>query len=296
MTEGQFRRERLSAESIRGVRYYHTPSGGFYPSVTSILGVQEKKALSSWKVKNVAELAVNKLNDWTTVQDNSGNLQVVTRLGDQAAIDWLKKATDYNTDARDAGEIVHKIWEDLALGREPFVPIGFEFAVEQWKRFNEDFEVEVFAVEPEVWNDTYMYAGSLDACYRIRARGWWVPETDDTSGVDWNQWQTVVADVKSGNGLYGSTAYQCMMYAKAEKMIHPDKGVIDMPEITATAGIWVRPSGYAFYPLDMSDDTWKHIVAARRMFVQHNNDWSLRGKAINPNAIKSAGPAPVVPR
>lgn len=299
MIEGTFRRERLgtvtndpnTGRRLTG-RHYQTPEGNIYPSVTTVLGVQDKPALGGWKVKNVAELAVNKLEDWVKVEDG----KPVTRLGDAAAIDWLKKATDYNSDARDAGEIVHKIFEDAALGREPFVPEGFEFALEHWKRFNEDFEVEVIAVEPEVYNDTYQYAGSLDAMYRLRARGWWTPETDDTSGVNWNEWQTVVADVKSGNGLYGSTAYQCMMYAKAEKMIHPTQGVIPMPEVTAIAGIWVRPSGYAFYPLDMSEGTWKHIVAARRMYIQHGKDWNLRGRAINPNAVKSAGPAPVVPR
>lgn len=275
MTE-VFHRARLNARYHKGNRLYTTPEGDEFPSVTSVLGVENKKTLNTWKLKRALAWAKE-------------NPEVISAMP-QAALDKIADdIPNYGNNAAASGEIVHKIWEDLALGREPFIPAGFEEVPEHWKRFNEDFEVETIAVEPEVYNNTFQYAGSLDALYKIRARGWWTPETDDTSGVDWNEWQTVVLDVKSGNGLYGSTAIQCCAYAKAEKLIHPHEGVIDMPEVTATAGLWVRKSGYAFYPLAFDDRVWRHFVAARRLWMIHGNDWGLRGRPINPNALKSPG-------
>lgn len=262
--------------SQRSERWYQTPEGNRYPSVTTILGVENKKALNTWKVKQTLRWAKNNPGTMTElpIEQLEKMAYDIPNLGNSSAA---------------SGEIVHRIFEELALGRDAHVPEGFESAADAWRRFNEDFEVEVIAVEPEVYNDTMQYAGSLDALYRMRARGDWYVYSGE--GTNWGEWQTVVADVKSGNGLYGSTAIQCMAYGKAEKLIMPGEGVIDMPEVTAIAGIWVRPGGYAFYPLEFSERVWRHFAALRRVHLLHNADWQLRGKAINPNAVKSAGSA-----
>jgi genome maintenance exonuclease 1 len=51
--------EDLKAEIIDGKRYYTTPSGNIYPSVTSILSILSAEAISDWKTKVGKEQAEN---------------------------------------------------------------------------------------------------------------------------------------------------------------------------------------------------------------------------------------------
>ena len=50
-----------------GVRYYQTPSGNRYPSITTILGAQSKQAIIDWR-KKIGEEAANKISKAATTR------------------------------------------------------------------------------------------------------------------------------------------------------------------------------------------------------------------------------------
>lgn len=263
-----FSRERVNEVKIKGQRHYELPNGQLVPSVTTFLNVLPKPALDKWKLKTIATWAVENKSAWTN-------------LPNEAAVDVLQKSLWYDTKARDDGDIAHHILEMRAIGREVDVPPGYEGASRAWDLITEEFEVEVLYAEPQLLNYTLGYAGSADIILRYRRRA------DGPSG----KWKTVVGDWKSGNGLFGSTAYQLMSYAQAEKLLTPDGQEVDMPEIDGTLGIWVRPNGVAIYPMEYSQDVWDVVRCARRLFDLTKNEWNYRGKPINSNPIKSKGPA-----
>lgn len=267
MTEN-FSRERVSEVMKKSGRHYEVPSGDVVPSVTTFLKVLPKPALDTWKLKTVATWAVRNQEAWE-------------KLPEEAAVKVIKDSVWYDTSARDNGDIAHHVLEMRAIGREVDVPAGFEGASRAWDLITEEFEVEVLYAEPQLVNYTLRYAGSADAIMRMRRR----------SEGEGGKWKTYVVDWKSGNGLFGSTAFQLMAYAQAEKLLTPDGQEVDMPEIDGTLGVWVRPNGVAIYPMEYSQDVWDVVRCARRLFDLTSNDWKYRGKPLNTNPIKSRGPA-----
>jgi len=261
-------RPRVNETVVNGKRHYELPNGDVVPSVTTFLDVLPKPALTTWKVKSTAEFAVDHVDAWAKV-DETGT--IVTRGPRDAAVDMLKNATQYDTGARDRGSIVHKILEDFSLGKTPVVPKGFERVAEVWEQINKDFEIEVLHVEPQLINYTQRYSGSTDAIYRVNGK-------------------LTLLDFKAGGGLYGSTAYQTTAYARCEWILTHEGELLPMPEIEQLIGFWVRPSGYAAFPLEYSQDTWDIVRAARRIYDLTGKEWNYRGRPMNPNALKSKGP------
>ena len=51
----------LPTENIDGKRYYITPTGEKYPSVTSVTGLLNKEAIKKWR-KRVGEEQANKIS------------------------------------------------------------------------------------------------------------------------------------------------------------------------------------------------------------------------------------------
>jgi len=275
-----FKRERLNAINVKGKRYYETPRGTMEPSVTTFLGVLPKAALDNWKLKTVAEFAVNNVNDWAKADEN-GNL--VTRMPLDATIDTIKKGPGYDSRARDAGELVHKIAEDVLLGKTPYVPAGYEMVAGYINEFVKEFDVKLIAAEPQLINYEVGYAGSADLLASLTLH----------TGERVN----AVLDYKSGSGIYGSVAYQCSAYAHAETIIDVEAGgvervIIDtIGAITHCFGVWVRKSGWAIYELENSEDVWKTVQAAKYIFESTSNEWGLRSKPLNVSPIRSAGTA-----
>lgn len=251
--------EKLNAVYRYGKRFYPLPSNGIeVPSVSTFLNVLPKPALDKWKLKQVAEAAVKFHDNWYG-------------LPDEAAVDLLVGGKLGSTKARDNGDVVHKIFEDLATGAEPHVPEGFERVRVMWERFLNEFEVKVEAAEPQLMNYNLMYAGSADLIVTI-------------NGV------TGILDYKSGSGIYGSTAYQTKAYGMCDKMLDPVTGrEIDAIPVTAAWGFWIRKAGYALYPLQFDDEIGTVVRAARALFDRVNNDWGYRGKPINPQPIRTKG-------
>ena len=271
----------------KGGRFYFNPRGGdSLPSVTTIGKVFPAPQLDRWIKNRDKEEFVN----W--VVKNRGVLNMLGPdgqfiLNDESMSEMLKALKFFDSTATDAGNLVHNIFENLLLGRTPDVPPGWECVLELFKRFTEDYEYEVIAVEPQLLNHTFEYAGSADAILNMRLRG-----SDEPMRI-------TVIDWKSGSGLYGSVARQTCMYARAEFMIDPITGKeIPAPKVVQARGVWLRPSGYACKPLVIDDDVWIDCRAAIRVYRSHlRGDWHLVGRPENPNPIKSKGRDwPVLPK
>lgn len=252
-------RERLNEVFVNKQRHYELRNGDLVPSVTTFLNVLPKPALEKWKLKTVSEWAFDHQPSWTG-------------LPKEAAVDVIKNSAFYDTSARDYGDIAHRILEMRAVDKPVDIPSGFEGASNAWDEFTSDFEVEVVYVEPQLVNHEQKYSGSADLIATVNG-------------------ELALIDHKSGNGLYGSTAYQLTAYAMCDTVVTGDGEDIPMPEITRTYGLWVRPGGYALYPMEFSQDTWDVVRAARLLYDLTKNDWKYRGKAVNPNPVRSAGKA-----
>lgn len=271
-----YNRPRLNEQRVGGKRFYETKQGILVPSVTTFLDALDKPHLDRWKVKREREGII----EW--VLQNRALLAAVNDertapMVDNVSLEALLKGLSFfNSTATDTGNLVHRIFEELLLGREPHIPLGWECVLKVWEQFNADFEFEVIAVEPQLTNYTLGYAGSADAILKIKRRG--SDEPAEITVVDW----------KSGTGVYGSVAYQTMAYAKAETMLDLETGEeIEAPKATALMGVWLRPNGYAAYPLEYSDRVWYTVRAARYAFETMKDEWSLRGKPLNEGAVKS---------
>ena len=269
MTEVIAERTRLNEVQINGKRHYELSNGDVVPSVTTFLDVLPKPALDKWRVKVTAEYAIDKVDDWAKL-DATSQL-IVPRMPRDATVDMMKGAPYSDTSARDNGNIVHKIFEDLFVGREPLVPKGFERAVDLFEQFNKDFEIEVLYIEPQLVNEKLKYSGSTDGIFRINGK---------LTVIDW----------KAGRGLYGSTAYQATAYARCEYIVTETGEEVEMPQVDQLMGVWLRSSGYAPYPLEYSQDTWDVVRMARRLYDLTAREWDYRGKPMIANALKSPGP------
>lgn len=265
----QAERLRVNEVTRRGQRHYELPNGDTVPSVTTFLGVLPKPALLNWKVKSTAEWAVKQVNKWAEYDETSNT--VIPRLPFDATVDMVKRATEYDTTARDNGSIVHKILEDLFLGRDPVIPQGFERVGDVYEDIIKDFDIEPMFIEPQLINYTHRYSGSTDAIFRVNGK---------VTLLDW----------KAGNGLYGSTALQTTAYARCEVILTEEGVEVSMPTVEQLFGVWVRPSGYAMFPLEYSQDTWDAVRAARRIYDLTAREYDWRGRPVNPNPIKSSGP------
>ena len=121
--------QRLPRRNVNGSRLYETPDGSFYPSVTTITGQMNKKAIQEWRA----------------------------RVGE-------KKANEITKVAAARGTSVHKLCEHYILGtmddvkimpsnREMFTSMANHLAEKVGK---------VYAVEGFLYSDFLRSAGQVD--------------------------------------------------------------------------------------------------------------------------------------
>lgn len=276
---------RRAARTYKGDRFYEQPGTGLEaPSVTSFLKVLPKPALEKWKREQAVRWVIENIDIFQRELERGKTVDNLVTMA--------MSAQHSTFDAAASGDVAHKIMEDSALGEEPHIPVGYGSVPEVWKDFVEEFGVEVFAVEPLIHNYTQGYSGSAD----LIAYGYWPRfnfeggefEATVTKGL-------AVIDYKTGKGLYGSTAYQNTAYAMGETYETPDGEELELPAVDLSFGFWLRPSGWALYPLAYNDDTKTVVRAARALYDRTQSDWKYRGKPANKRPIRSPGEAwPVV--
>lgn len=130
------------------------------PSVTTILKLEDKSALVQWAVNLTVDWAVK---NWMTLASRSE--------------EDAKKTAQYRwRDVRDerafVGTGVHDTIESEHVGSWDFPELDEEQIeiMEEWRKFNTEWDVEPILSEFTVWCHEYQYAGTADGLWRLTNR------------------------------------------------------------------------------------------------------------------------------
>jgi len=272
----------LTRNDNQGRRIYtHPVTGEEFFSVTSILGAADKPALNKWKQRNIVDFALD-------------NLDALSGMDRDAGHELLRSAAWGFGSAASLGTEVHERFEDLmnelksrclvdgavsAAAQMPEWIFGhpaephIRFADTAFLELLDEFLIEPLEVEATVINREVGYCGSADlmACIKPRDRGDWI---------------TAVFDVKSGKNLYGSTALQCMAYARGEKILRSN-GDEDPPlKFSAAFGLHVRPKSWALKPLRHDEVVWEAFKAHATLTDWQELERRAVGAPLNHAAIE----------
>lgn len=243
----------------RGRTYVHPQTAETAWSVTTLLGGGlPKRALMYWAAGMVAEFAVA---NRTAVEamlrsvrlKRSPEKALIGTVADpsavEAAIDYLKGAPwRYRTHKAKVGSAVHAEVEAAILGKprptpqDELVPY-----IEQFRRFEADFQPEWVVAERTVWNRAESYAGTLDWIARIGGR-------------------TIIGDTKTGADIYPEVALQLCAYWRAEFALMPDWSEAPLPTIDGAVVLHLREDGYRVVPAHIDDRTWDAFRYVREVF------------------------------
>lgn len=198
-------------------RYWHNGKGPL-PSVTTILRVLDKPALSNWYKRQVAEAAVNRLDEWQSMTD---------------PVKWLMGMPDATRDtAASIGSSVHLL-ADMA-GRSPDglgafeIPEGTQTYLAAFRDFlgHSGGSQAIVSSEKAVLNLSEGFAGTFDLLMQIRDELW-------------------LLDVKSGKGVYPDYALQLAAYGMAEHIaLEGDPTLYPFPEPKRYGVLHLRPDKY----------------------------------------------------
>ncbi len=183
----------------RSADHFYTYEGERYPGVTGILGILDKSGpLMGWAAKMTAEAAVDMTMDGIGDSINP-LLKLIDTVGREGAIAALTARRNWkNQEAKDLGTDVHAMAELVVKG-EPTPPMAeatrkrvLHYA-EWWKNAGWTLRLaEAMVVFP-----THRYGGTFDLL------------AYDRDG------RTVLADVKTGKGVYREVALQLAAYGLA---------------------------------------------------------------------------------
>jgi len=212
----------------RSADHRYTFQGKTYPGVTSILGMLDKSGpLMSWAARQTAEAAVGLFQ--TPVETPGGGLgHLLDTVGTEGAIKALTSRSDWKRDeAAKLGTRVHALADDYVNGKgiPDTLPDGERTRIEQyaawWLASGWKLRLsEAMVVEPTDGPSGYGgYGGTFDLL------------AYDRDG------RTVLADVKTGKGVYREAVLQLAAYGMATyvapansptayPMVEPDRYVI----------------------------------------------------------------------
>jgi hypothetical protein len=167
--------------------------GAKVPGVTTILNTLPKDALINWAAKVTAEAAIDR---W----DELAGMSPSKRLKELTDARW-----NITKEAALRGTEIHAMGDKLAQGLEvdPGVHRG---EVEAYARFLDRWDIEVLGTEAPCGSTRFRYAGTLDSIVLIRGLAA-IPEFAHLAE------SPVMLDVKTGRGVYESTALQLGGYA-----------------------------------------------------------------------------------
>lgn len=255
--------------AFRSGRSYIWPPNGakdevkFYVSVTNALNSLPKEALPRWAAKSVAEHAV----------EHFQTLESMIGEGDDAgAVQWLKGAPWNQRDkAADVGSAVHLVCELDVAGRHDEADAvvaeldkGGQAKALQARHFFREVPIKWEWTEAVVYNDTYVYAGTLDFIGLM---------ADEALLKVWPGWGEgplrLIFDVKTGKGVYDETALQLSAYRYAEYIVELASATREkMPETHGGAVIHVTEDGWELIPCDTSRDAFRKFCRALALQVE----------------------------
>jgi hypothetical protein len=217
-------------------RYWMNGKGPM-PSVTTILRVLDKPALSSWYKRQVAEAAVLRYDEWKEQPA-------------QEAVRWLMSMPDGTRDnAAAKGTAIHGL-VDLA-GRQQGGAVALPVSPEYLEAMNAfagflgsvGGPTAIVSSEKAILNLSEGYAGTFDLLMQI-PNNLYVPSVTPprkyAEGSD--LW---LIDVKTGKGVYPDYALQLAAYGMAEHIALPnDPSLYPFPTPSRYGVLHLRPEAY----------------------------------------------------
>jgi len=200
-------------------RFYVTPEGMKYPSVTTILSAINKPALVNWAAKEERKLvlsALRKLMDSLPKDKKTSRLQFMGML--EESIGHEKAATKLKNKAGDIGSEIHAMAEWVLrkelkqeVGPEPELSEEATNGFVAWDDWRQRTNLVPILIEQTVYSDKYKYAGTLDLFCEMD-----LPATD----IDGNLTKLkgrgkVMVDWKSGKAIYVEARLQTAAYMEA---------------------------------------------------------------------------------
>ena len=214
----------------RSADHRYTYEGVTYPGVTSILGVLDKSGpLMAWAARQTAEAAVLMQRDdaFRTLLDTVGNEGAIRALTDRSR--WQRD------EAANLGTEVHGL-ADLVVRGVPTPPMaeGIRTRVlayaDWWQRSGWTLRLsEAMVVRPKLGDVTYAADGksaTWETNMTGSTYGW--GGTFDLLAKDVDG-RTVLADIKTGKGVYREAVLQLAAYGMASLVQAGDGKVYPMP-------------------------------------------------------------------
>jgi len=226
-------------------RYYFNGIGP-YPSVTTVLELLDKPALTIWKATEAAKAMYRSFKSAAPVDGH-----FIGEKDEDAAVNWaLAQSRKGRDSAASIGSGVHHL-ADMALRADESDPKTWQVDestqpyLDAFRAFSDRYERSSFiSSEKMVWsNQRNGYAGTYDLLMMIDHELW-------------------LLDIKTGRNIdYPEYALQLAGYRWADSIILPDHPVAyEMPNVERTGILHLRPdiypSGYRLWevPTDYEED------------------------------------------
>jgi hypothetical protein len=221
------------ARRNHGRGHSYSLDGVKVPGVTTVCGNLPKHALVDWAGRVTAEYAVDHWDE-LSAEPPSARLNTLTRARYRATSSAALRGTQ-----------IHTLGERVSKGEH--VDAGEHVAeVEAYARFLDSWAVEVIATETPLAHTTYRYAGTADA---------WV-----TMGRGPFAGARVLLDIKTGRGVYDSTALQLTAYRHAD-LWHPagPESEEPLPPVDAVAVAHILPDAVELLPVEADDKQFRQF-------------------------------------
>lgn len=207
--------------------YVWPPTGEQFTSVTTILSVLSKPFLVKWAAKEAAQCAVA----------NLALINEMCKCGRYTdAIDYIKNAsTRLTEESSDIGTKAHA-WIEARINGVSGPPGGTPPHVKHFESWCLVNKPEFILCESTIYNRTEGYAGTLDFMAQIDGEPW-------------------IVDVKTGKSIYPEVALQLAAYSRGE-FVGKDNVESHVPKVQKAGVLHIRPNGYKFVPVDISDEVW----------------------------------------
>lgn len=253
--------------------YIDEETGDRISGVTTINGDGlPKKALINWAANATADYAVDHWDE----------------LSELAPSARLKKLQGGRYESRDEaanrGTQVHKMGERLINNESVVVPDYLRGYVDSYVRFLDEFQLRARYVEALVYSESHRYVGTLDIFGDILLPD--MPEYDhlprDENGFVCN----CLIDAKTNrSGIFGETALQLAGYRFAQFMQTDPKDpdtAFEMPEVTWTGALWIRPNGYQLVPVVADEEQHRAFLYVQQVGQWDKTSRDLVGAPIEP--------------
>jgi hypothetical protein len=222
------------------------------PSITNIKSVKNFKAASyvaakdcaTYVSKNITTLATLPEQDiWSLVKGapHRGDTQknIASKIGD-IVHGWIDNHIH-------GDEVNPRVYIDINTGEELEAPTTARHMWSSFLDFENFYHPKWFMSEFTVWSDSVGYAGTMD----------WAAWINDS---------LILADNKSGKGVYPDMALQLSAGAFADFIIDADEKEVAMPKFDRAGVLHIRPRFWEFVPVVNLEEWFSAFKALKLVF------------------------------